>query len=63
LYSPAFPIIAEKKKNLSDPIPAAGATGARPHTLNQTNKDGDKLGELHDQPFPRERKKYERKKK
>jgi hypothetical protein len=43
--------------------PAAGPTGARPRTPKQTLKDGDKLGKLHDQPYPQERKKYERKKK
>jgi hypothetical protein len=39
------------------------SSGARPRTQNQTNKDGKTLGKLHDQPFPPERKKYERKKK
>jgi hypothetical protein len=45
--------------------PAAGPTGARtcPRTCKQTSKDGDKLGKLHDQPYPQEQKKYERKKK
>jgi hypothetical protein len=39
------------------------ASGAQPRTRKQTNKDGEDLGKLHDQPFPRERKKYEQKKK
>jgi hypothetical protein len=44
------------------PVPSP-AWGARPRTRKQTNNDGENLGKLHDQPFPRERKKYERKKK
>jgi hypothetical protein len=49
-----------RKRPSPDPSPASGA---RPRTRKQTNKDGENLGKLHDQPFPRERKKYERKKK
>jgi hypothetical protein len=52
-----------RRRTSPTPSPAPGATGARPRTRNQTDKDGDKLGKLHDQPFPREIKKYERKKK
>jgi hypothetical protein len=33
-----------------------------PPTQKQTTKDGENLGKLHDEPFPRERNKYERKK-
>jgi hypothetical protein len=44
------------------PSPSS-VSGARPRTRKQTNKDGEDLGKLHDQPFPRERKKYEQKKK
>jgi hypothetical protein len=39
------------------------SSSARHRTRNQTNKDGKTLGKLHDQSFPPERKRYERKKK
>jgi hypothetical protein len=52
-----------RRQTSPTPSPASGATGARPRTQNQTNKDGEKLGKLHDQPFPREINKYKRKKK
>jgi hypothetical protein len=52
-----------RRRTSPTPSPAAGATGAGLRTRNQTHKDGDMLGKLHDQPFSRERKKYESKKK
>jgi hypothetical protein len=60
---PPSPLRPRRRQTSQTPSPAAGASGARPRTRNQTNKDGNKLGKLHDQSFPRERKKYERKKK
>jgi hypothetical protein len=60
---PPSPLRPRRRQTSQTPSPAAGASGARPRTQNQTNKDGNKLGKLHDQSFPRERKKYERKKK
>jgi hypothetical protein len=49
-----------RRRPSPDPSPASGA---RPRTQKQTNKDRENMGILLDQPFPRERKKYERKKK
>jgi hypothetical protein len=61
--TPPPSLLRPRTQTSPTPSPASGVTGARPRTQNQTNKDGEKLGKLHDQPFPRERKKYERKKK
>jgi hypothetical protein len=55
---PSSPILRRRPS----PIPSP-SSGARTHTRQQTNKDGKTLGKLHDQPFPPERKRYERKKK
>jgi hypothetical protein len=51
-----------RQRRRPSPTPSP-ALGARPGTRKQSNKDGENLGKLYDQPFPRERKKYERKKK
>jgi hypothetical protein len=64
-HSPAIPIEDKNSSPVlknSSPVPSP-ASGAQPSTRKQTNKDGENLGKLHDQPFPRERKKYEQKKK
>jgi hypothetical protein len=47
-----------RRRPYPNPSPSSGS---RPRTRNQTNKDGKTLGKLHDQPFPPERKRYERK--
>jgi hypothetical protein len=60
---PTSPSRPRRRRTSPTLSPTAGATGARPRTRNQTYKDGDKLGKLHDQPYPQEQKKYERKKK
>jgi hypothetical protein len=52
------PILRRRPSPIASP-----SSGARPRTRQQTNKDGKSLGKLHDQPFPLERKRYERKKK
>jgi hypothetical protein len=52
------PILRRRPSPIASP-----SSGARPRTRQQTNKDGKSLGKLHDQPFPLERKIYERKKK
>jgi hypothetical protein len=55
---PSSPILRRRPSPIPSPL-----SGARPRTRQQTNKDGKSLGKLHDQPFPPERKRYERKKK
>jgi hypothetical protein len=60
---PMSPSRPRRRRTSPTASPAAGATGAQPRTRNQTYKDGDKLSKLHDQPYPQEQKKYERKKK
>jgi hypothetical protein len=52
------PILRRRPSPITTP-----SSGARPRTRQKTNKDGKSLGKLHDQPFPQERKRYERKKK
>jgi hypothetical protein len=55
---PSSPILRRRPSPIPSPL-----SGAWPRTRKQTNKDGKTLGKLHDQPFPPERKRYERKKK
>jgi hypothetical protein len=55
--TPTPPPSPVRTRRRPSPTPSP-ASGARPRIRKQTNKDGEDLGKLHDQPFPRERKKY-----